>query len=322
MSEKTRPVALSVLIVSYETRALTLKCLESLFEQTRETAMEVLVWDNASKDGSPEEIARRFPMVELVASDENIGFGMANNHLAKRASGGLLLCLNPDTVVLNHAVDNLVSFARDRPAALLWGGRTLFPDGRLNPTSCWAAPGLWSGLSEACGLHRILPSVLLFNPEGIGGWRRDTIREVDIVSGAFLMIDVELWHKLEGFHPAFWMYGEDADLCLRARHAGAHPVVTPEATIVHYGGASEPGQVGKMVRLFRAKAQLYRLHWSPLRSYLGLILLDFYAYNRFVGLAVLRILSPRRYRASSESWREIWRLRHEWHQAYDGVDPH
>ena len=75
------------------------------------------------------------------------------------------------------------------------------------------------------------------------------MREVDIVSGCFLLITRELWNRLGGFDPVFLMYGEDADLCLRARKLGARPMVTPEATIVHYGGASEACQAGKLEKL-------------------------------------------------------------------------
>jgi N-acetylglucosaminyl-diphospho-decaprenol L-rhamnosyltransferase len=324
MSENAIPPDLSVIIVSYQTRELTVACLRSLLNQTLDTHFEVLLWDNASTDGSPEAIARLFPEVDLVASEENVGFGLANNRLASRARGNQLLLLNPDTVVLNGAVDALMEFSLSNPTARLWGGRTLFPDGSLNPTSCWAAPTLWSCLALACGLNRLFPAVRFLNPEGMGGWRRDTIRRVDIVSGAFLMIDTELWNRLGGFHPAFWMYGEDADLCMRARQFGARPIITPDATIVHHGGASEPGQAGKMTKLFCAKAQLYRLHWGPLRAWTGLHLLDLYAGTRVMGLAFLRAFFPGRISGPSETWKMIWLRRTEWHEAYErvGTPPH
>src|SRR5690606_35725860 len=121
----------------------------------------------------------------------------------------------------------------------------------------------------ATGLSSLFRGSSLFNPEGYGGWKRDTVREVDIVSGCFFLIRRELWERLGGFDPAFFMYGEEADLCLRARKLGARPMVTPEATIVHYGGASERVRADKMVRLLQAKALLIRRHWGPVAARSG-----------------------------------------------------
>ena len=140
----TSDVQVSVLIVNYRTPELVLKCLESVFHETLSTRIEVLVWDNASGDHSIDVIADRYPQVHLVAWPENIGFGAANNRLANEAKASNILLLNPDTVVLDNAIDRLYAFARDRPEAQIWGGRTVFPDGTVNPTCCWALPTLWS----------------------------------------------------------------------------------------------------------------------------------------------------------------------------------
>ena len=105
----------SVLIISYNTRPMTLACLQSLREQTA-LPHQVIVVDNASRDGSAAAMAAAFPEVELVARPDNLGFAGGNNLAAARARGEYLLLLNPDTVVLEHAVDRLVAFARARPA--------------------------------------------------------------------------------------------------------------------------------------------------------------------------------------------------------------
>ncbi|HRV82873.1 MAG: glycosyltransferase family 2 protein [Planctomycetes bacterium] len=307
---------LSVLVVSYQTREWTLACLESLLAETKTTPYEVLVLDNHSSDGSAEAIAERFPSLELFALQENLGFGAANNYLAERARGRRLLLLNPDTVVLDGAVDSLWLAAEQRPDARIWGGRTRFADGTLNPSSCWDAPTPWSALSLGLGLARAFPRSPWFHPEGLGAWQRDTERDVPIVSGCFLMIDRDLWQTLGGFHPDFFMYGEDADLCLRARAHGARPHITPAATIVHYGGASERGvRAGKMVRLFSAKAQLYKKFWGPGAARFGLWTLDLWTLVRRVGFGVAGWLG----KGSPESrriWKEIWDQRSTWHQAF------
>ncbi len=315
-------IDLSVLVVSYQTKEWTLEALRSLLAETSSTRIEVLVWDNASSDGSAEAIAAEFPNLTLFAQGENLGFGAANNALAERARGRRLLLLNPDTVVLDGAVDALWDFAERTPAARLWGGRTRFADGQLNPSSCWGAPTPWSALCLGLGLARAFPRSAWWHPEGLGPWQRDSEREVPIVSGCFLMIDRDLWRELDGFHPDFFMYGEDADLCLRARAHGARPRITPEATIVHYGGASERGvRAGKMVRLFTAKAQLFRKFWGPVAARFGLWTLDLWVAVRRIGFGLARWVG----KGSPESrrvWKEIGSQKRAWHDAWRATEPY
>jgi len=295
---------------------MTLACLESVREQTREVEPRVVVVDNASEDGSAEAIAERFPRVELIRFDRNIGFAAANNLAAGRAKGAWLLLLNPDTVVLDGAIDRIVRFAEDRPGHGIYGGRTVFADGSLNPTSCWGRMTLWSAFCRASGLSSVFRNSRVFDPESLGRWRRDTAREVDIVTGCFLLIRRELWERLGGFDEAFFMYGEEADLNLRARKLGARPIICPEATIVHYGGASERVRADKMVRLLRAKMGLIQKHWSPPLRPFGYAFLAMWPATRALHSALTRLIGRSRAdRAGGDggrAWREIWRRRAEW----------
>jgi len=297
--------ALSIIVVSYNTREMTLACLRSVFQQTRDTPFELLVIDNQSSDGSADAIEAEFGgRLTLVRSDDNLGFARANNVLARQARGTYLLLLNPDTVVLDGAIDRLMAFAARRPQAGIWGGRTLFGDRSLNPTSCWRRQTLWSLVCHATGLSAVFRRSTLFNPEGMGSWKRDSEREVDIVTGCFFLIERSLWERLGGFDPAFFMYGEEADLCLRARALGARPRMTPTAEIVHYGGASERVKADKLVRLLRAKAMLIRRHWSPVMAAVGV---------RLLALGCLtRSVAARRGSESGQFWSAGWRRRAEW----------
>ena len=89
-------------------------------------------------------------------------------------------------------------------------------------------------------MSRLFKQSVFFNPEAIGGWKRDTVRQVDVVQGSFFMIPTALWRRLGGFDRRYFMYGEEADLCLRAATLGYRPMITPDAQIMHLGGASEP----------------------------------------------------------------------------------
>jgi len=311
VSSAARHPELTVIVVSYNTRDLTLEALRSLRRETTGIDYEVIVVDNNSTDGSADAIAREFPDWRLDRLDSNIGFAAANNLAAKEANGELLLLLNPDTVILDGAVQKLVAFASARSRALIWGGRTLFADRSLNPTSCWSRQTLWSVFCRASGLTGAFPRSGLFNPEAMGAWKRDDEREVDIVTGCFFLIRRDLWNELGGFDPAFFMYGEEADLCLRARAHGARPRFTPDATIVHYGGASERVRAEKLVRLLRAKCQLIRRHWSPAGAWLGVRMLALWCRTHALVWGVVK-----KFRTSGADthafWLEGWRRRSEW----------
>ena len=260
--ESLRSPEVSVIIVSYNTRDMTLACLESIHAETT-GAFEVVVVDNASSDGSAEAIRARFPQVRLLAESVNHGFAAAHHVAVPQCRAPWLLLLNPDTVVLDGALDKLMAFRRQRPEAGIWGGRTVFADGSLNPASCWRRQTLWSLFCRASGLAVVFSRSALFNPEAYAGWPRDTVREVDIVTGCLFLIARETWDRLGGFDPVFVMYGEEADLCLRAQKIGLRPAITPEAVIIHYGGASETVRTDKLVRLLRAKAELVKRHFAP-----------------------------------------------------------
>lgn len=308
---------LSILIVSYNTKAMTLACLDSVLAETRDAPYEIIVVDNASVDGSAEAIAAHPSRPRLIALDDNIGFGRANNVAAHSATGRLLLLLNPDTVVLDRAIDRLVAFSSELPMAMIWGGRTVFADGRLNPSSAWGRMTLWRLFCRASGLTGIAPESAIFNAEALGGWPRDSVRHVDIVSGCFLMTSRALWLRLGGFDPAYFMYGEEADFCLRAHHLGARPAVTPVATIVHHGGASEATREGKMVKLLAAKATLIDRHFPRHLRGCGLALHAAWPLGRWLALAALAQLSGgTEARAKAAVWRAIWQRRGEWQRGW------
>ena len=306
-------VELSIVIISYNTREMTLDCLRSVYSETSKINFEVIVLDNASTDGSPHAIEKEFgTKLRLINSSENLGFAAGNNKAIQSARGKKILLLNPDTVVLNSAIERLVEFSEDMPDAKIWGGKTLFSDGSLNPASCWSKQSLWSLLSQALGLSSIFRRSSIFNPEGIGGWNRDGIRQVDIVSGCFLLIDHELWLKLEGFRDLFFMYGEEADLCLRAKQYGAKPKVTSAATIIHYGGASEKVRADMMVRLLKAKYFLIQLHFSQSTRWLGSRLLYLWPLSRYMAHSILSIFGRKSSYEPRKSWMEIFKRRDEW----------
>jgi N-acetylglucosaminyl-diphospho-decaprenol L-rhamnosyltransferase len=129
------------------------------------------------------------------------------------------------------------------------------------------------------------------------------------------MIDRGLWEELGGFDPDFFMYAEEADLCIRARARGARPAVTPKAEIVHLGGASETSAVEKVIKTTRGRVTLMRKHWSPPALLLGLMLFRFWSFSRMIGARL--VAGPRDLPdEAAGKWRAIWQRRAEWLAGY------
>jgi GT2 family glycosyltransferase len=310
----------SILVISYNTRAMTLECLRSISDQTT-VPHEIIVVDNNSPDGSAAAIAAAFPDVQLIASPDNLGFAKGNNVAAGRAKAPLILLLNPDTVVLDRAIDRLVAFSERRPDAGIWGGRTVNADGTLNPMSVFGDTTLWGLFCNATGLAVMLSRSGLFNPDDLGGWDRGDERDVDVVQGSFFLIRRDLWNRLGGFDLTFVMYGEESDLCRRARRTGAQPRMTPEATIVHYDGASSRRRADKEILVFTAKATMIRRDFPRWQRRPALFLLALWPWSRMVsGDLVARVTGRARFAEAAERWRAVWAARDRWRRGYPRLD--
>lgn len=308
-------IELSIIIVSYNTRDITLDCLASLYRYPPSVPFEVLLLDNESADGSAAAVREAYPRVRLFEQRPNLGFAGGNNVAAKSATGRRILLLNPDTIVLPETFAGVWDFAERQPWRKIWGGRTLQGDGKtLNPTSCWRRITLWSLFSQSSGLQHLWHDTSMFNPEVEPSWQRDTERDVDIVSGCFLMIDADLWQQLGGFDPHFFMYGEDADLSLRARALGARPGISPKAELIHLGGASST-RTEALMRIVRGRITLMQKHWSPLAYRLGKGMILYWSWCRMV----LSRFKSGRGDGPGESrtkWKTIWDRRQEWLRPY------
>jgi N-acetylglucosaminyl-diphospho-decaprenol L-rhamnosyltransferase len=313
----TPPADVAVLIVSYNTEHLLNECLQSLYEQCGSLRQQVIVVDNGSIDRSVDMIRSGFTDVELIEAKQNLGFARGVNLAATRANAEFLLLLNPDTVVLDHAIERLVQFARLRPDHGLYGGRAVQRDGTLELSSCWALPTVWSMTCFALGLNTIFRHSPWFDRESMADWRRDTVREVGIVTGCFLLVPRDAWLKLGGFDERYFMYGEDADLAFRARQAGLRPIICPEACIVHDVGKASATRADKLLLLFTGKATLVRDHFHGWRK--QLILLELLA---GVGLrALLARVRLTSNRSQAEGWGKVWSERHDWIKGYPDKQP-
>ena len=306
----------SILVISYNTRAMTLDCLASIAAETR-VPHEVIVVDNASPDGSAAAIAEAFPDVRLIASPENHGFAKGNNIAAGFARGRFLLLLNPDTLVQGGAIDKLIAFAERTPAAGIWGGRTLFADGSLNPSSCNSLQTLWSIFCRTSGLALAFRGSEWLNPEDYGGWDRGAEREVGYVCGCFFLIGRDFWTRLGGFDLTYVMYGEETDLCHRARALGARPRITPEATIVHYVGASTKRRSDKDALVLKSKVTLARRYLPRWQQGPALFLLRMWPLSRKLGGQLIAgVTGDAAAAETARRWGAVWAARGAWRDGF------
>ena len=304
MAEFPPPIA--VVVVSYNTVDLLRRCLESLLPQLSE-GDEIVVVDNESHDGSADMVEREFPTVRLVRSGGNLGFGAGCNLGAAEFPDHDVLLFNPDAVAYPAMLESLHRAQVELPEAGIIGGRSETSDGLTDPRSCWGAPSPWSAFCFATGLSTAFKKSAWFDTESIPGWDRETRREVDVVSGALMLVRRDLWDELGGFDERFFMYGEDLDLCVRARKSGASPTMYPTAVMRHDVGASSSG-TGKLSLLLKGKISAAELHHAgPAGQFMK------WCYVAGTGMRAAVAALLRR----QTLWRAVWHERAEWRNGYE-----
>jgi hypothetical protein len=224
----------SIVIVNWNTKDFLKKCLDSVYSHINGISFEVLVVDNASSDGSVEMVKNRFLQVRLIINDKNLGFARANNQAIRISNGRYLLLLNSDTVVLKDTILEMVRFMDSHPRAGIAGSKLLNPDATLQ-LSCYNIPTLRRVFFEYTFLSRILP----FNSgEIILHFKHNKEKEVGYVSGACFMIRKRLLDEIGLLDERFFMFAEEADLCLRAHKRRWKVFFIPQAEVIHYGRQS------------------------------------------------------------------------------------
>lgn len=226
-------IDVSVIIVNYNTCTLTMDCINSIIEKAGLNRIEIIVVDNASSDGSAGIIAEKFPAVKLITNSSNLGFGKANNAGAMHATGEFLFLLNSDTVLLNNAIDELLHFMKADASGTtgICGGNLFKANLQPNHSYFNHFPSLLSMV-----LYRSQTYSLFFGNETFNKSGRP--KDVAIIIGADIFIRRSLFIEINGFDPAFFMYVEDGELCLRVKKLGYRIVSVPTAQIVHHQGKS------------------------------------------------------------------------------------
>jgi O-antigen biosynthesis protein len=239
---RLNPPVISIVIVHFKVPDFLIRALRSLRQALLYDQSEVIIVDNASMDDSKQRITQEFPEVTWIDLKSNIGFGKACNVGAKSAAGTYLLFLNPDTEVSQNTLSESVALLRARPDVGLLGPEILNPDGTLQVSCRRSFPTPAIAFYRLFGLSRIFPKSKKFGQYNLSYLDPKQECEVDAVSGSFMCMPRALFQDIGGFDEAFFMYGEDLDICFRVKEKGYKVWYTPRTQIIHFKGRSSSKQ--------------------------------------------------------------------------------
>ena len=230
---------LSIVIVNYNTRQLLDDCLASIFAaQAPDGGLEVIVVDNASRDGSQAMVREKYPTVQLIASEVNRGFSAANNLGVGVANGRSILFLNSDTRVDANALAEPVKYFLDNPTVGALTVRLIYPTGERDPDNHRGFPTPWNAICHFSGLSKLFPANPRFNGYFQSYADMSQTHPVDVIAGSYMLMPMALCQELGGWDETYFFYGEDIDFCYRIRQAGYRIIYYPHVAVLHYKGAS------------------------------------------------------------------------------------
>ena len=286
---------LSVIIVNYNVKYFLEQCLLSVYRSIHGLDGEVLVVDNNSVDGSADMVREKFPEVVLLENKTNTGFSCANNQAIRISKGAYVLLLNPDTLVEEDTFARVIAFMDAHPDAGGLGVKMIDGKGNFLPESKRGLPVPAVAFYKISGLSALFPRSRIFGRYHLGYLDPDLTHEVDILSGAFMLLRREALDKTGLLDETFFMYGEDIDLSYRITRAGYKNYYFPEARIIHYKGEStKKSSVNYVLVFYRAMKIFADKHFSKSNARMFSVLISVAIYLR-AGAAIMARLLKRIY---------------------------
>jgi GT2 family glycosyltransferase/peptidoglycan/xylan/chitin deacetylase (PgdA/CDA1 family) len=252
----------SIIIVNWNTKELLRDCLTSIFNQAGNVDYKVIVVDNGSIDGSPDMMKEAFPQVTLIENSENRGYAAACNQGIKIADGTYVLLLNSDTLICDSAVEKTVRYANEHPRVGIVGCQVWESQDKIMMT-CFRFPSLTNVLLYASGLSKLFKYNHIFGRERMRWWRRDSERQVDVVTGVFMLVRREAIDQVGLMDEGYFFYSEEVDWCYRFAKAGWTRMFWPDARIIHVGGGAQSSRKvpeKAYVHLAKGKLRFFRKH--------------------------------------------------------------
>ena len=296
-SPGTTKIDLSVVIPSYNTCDLIEQAIRTVVEASSGLEVEIIVVDNASQDGSVEMIKRKFPEVQLIQNERNLGFAAANNLAFARSQSRYVLLLNSDTIVRPDTLHCLVNFLDSHPEAAAAGCKILNPDGTLQLESRRSFPTPMAAFYKLSGLSRLFSKSRRFGRYNLTFLDEGDVSEVDALSGSCMMVRRDVIEEVGPLDEDYFMYGEDIDWCYRMQQAGWKIYYVPETEIIHFRGESgKKVEMRVQYRKNEAMAIFVQKHMKKRYRFSPLWLLNFgialYGLYSFLGPIGRRLTLP------------------------------
>jgi GT2 family glycosyltransferase len=228
---------LSIIIVNWNSKDYLRACLNSIYRETHGLDFEVIVVDNASRDGAAEMLAVEFPQVRFIQSEQNVGFARANNLAFEQSIGQLVLLLNPDTEIIGNAIPIMIAALRNTPDAGIVGCRNMCSDLTLSTESIRRFPSILQEILGMEWLRRAWPRCGLWSIDVLFKERVGPV-QVDAVTGACQLIRRDIYADVGGLNTKYFMYAEDVEICAAALEKGWKTYYVGKAQIIHHGGKS------------------------------------------------------------------------------------
>jgi GT2 family glycosyltransferase len=291
VSEGSREPGISIVIVSYNVREYLDACIQSICHaaETFAGTVEIIVFDNDSRDGTLALLKPRYPDVIWLKSDRNLGFGTGCNRGAALATQDLLLFLNPDTLVSEDTFQVMWDFFKSEKQIGVAGCKIVNRDGSLQLACKRSFPSPQVAAYKFVGLSGLFPKSRVFGRYNLTFLDENKTHEVDAVSGSFMCVHAELFRTVGGFDEDFFMYGEDLDICFRIKLLGKRNFYHPGTTAIHFKGESAKSKPFRSFLYFYESMVIFSKKHFELRAlplsffYFGVTVLALanFAYSRF-----------------------------------------
>ncbi|MEI4768833.1 glycosyltransferase family 2 protein [Psychrobacillus sp. FJAT-51614] len=264
----------SIIIVNFNTKKLTLECIQSIYNANSLYEIEIILVDNNSSDGSVDIIRKIYPKVNVIENRQNVGFSRANNQAILQSKGRYVLLLNSDTIVMEDTLSKIVEFMDKDKQIGAAGCEVLLKNGTLDRACHRGFPTPEASFYYMTGFAKRYPNSPKYNAYHKSYLNMDEVHEIDCLVGAFMMVRREAIDEIGLLDESFFMYGEDIDWCFRIKKAGWKIYYYPHVSIIHYKGASSRKKPFKIVYEFhRAMFLFHKLHFAK-------------RYNFFINLLV------------------------------------
>lgn len=252
---------MSIVIPSYNTKDILIKCVRSIEKHSSVSPIELIIIDDCSEDGSFEAVKTEFPEAMVERNETNIGFVRTVNRGLRKSNGDYILILNSDTLFTEDSLTKMIDFMKKNPACGVAGCKICYPDGQIQYTCARGRVSPITHIFEQLYLSNLFPRSPLFGKELLSFWDHADSREVDVLSGTFLMLRRECLEDIGLLDERFEAFCEDIDICYRAKMAGWQVMYFAGTQVTHFSGQSFAFSPQSFITNYRSRYSFFQKYY-------------------------------------------------------------